>query len=379
MLFGVRFLRNLPISNEGVIYMNKLDFYSVLEIDRNSSQDEVKKAYRKLAMKYHPDKNPDNPEAIDKMKEINEAYAVLSDPKKKQLYDTYGHQGLEGYTQEDIFSTVDFDSILKGFGLGDLFGSGGGFFGGFSSRSRSRSKNVGQGSDLRYDLEINIDDVVNGIDKQIEISYKDSCLECNSTGAENGSVDSCGYCDGVGQIIAEQRSGFSVMRQVSPCLHCGGKGVQVKNRCKKCNGSGEVDVNKKIDISIPAGVDDGHTLKIEGEGGAGSSTFGDLYIVISLKEDAHFFRKGHDIYTEENVDAVLAIIGGSIGIKGLRGPLSMDVPKGSQNGEKVIIDGYGLPEVNSAFVGRHIVILKLVTPTNLNKKQLELLEQFNNI
>ena len=137
--------------------MNKLDFYSVLGIDRNSDQDEVKKAYRKLAMKYHPDKNPDNPEAIEKMKEINEAYAVLSDPKKKQLYDTYGHQGLEGYTQEDIFSAVDFDSILKGFGLGDLFGSGGGFFGGFSSRSRSRSKNVGKGSDLRYDLEIIID------------------------------------------------------------------------------------------------------------------------------------------------------------------------------------------------------------------------------
>ena len=359
--------------------MNKLDFYSVLGIDRNSDQDEVKKAYRKLAMKYHPDKNPDNPEAIEKMKEINEAYAVLSDPKKKQLYDTYGHQGLEGYTQEDIFSAVDFDSILKGFGLGDLFGSGGGFFGGFSSRSRSRSKNVGKGSDLRYDLEIIIDDVVNGIEKQIDISYKDSCLECNSTGAKNGVVDSCVYCDGAGQVIAEQRSGFSVIRQVTPCLHCGGKGVQVKERCEKCNGSGQLDVNKKIDISIPPGVDDGHTLKIEGEGGAGSSIFGDLYVVISLKEDTHFFRKGSDIYTEENVDTVLAIIGGSIDIKGLRGSLSMNIPQGSQNGQKVIIDGYGLPEVNSDFVGRHIVILKLVTPTNLNKKQLEVLEKFNDI
>ena len=379
MLFGVTFVRNLANSNEGVIYMNKSDFYSVLEISRNSDQDEIKKAYRKLAMKYHPDRNPDNPEAIEKMKEVNEAYAVLSDSKKKQLYDTYGHQGLEGYTQEDIFSAVDFDSILKGFGLGDLFGSGEGFFGGFSSRSKSRSRNAGQGSDLRYDIEISIDDVVNGIEKQIEISYKDSCLECNSTGAKNGAVDSCGYCDGAGQVIAEQRSGFTVMRQVSPCLHCGGKGVHVKDRCKKCDGAGQVDVDKKINISIPAGVDDGHTLKVEGEGGAGSSNSGDLYVVISVKESVDFFRKGSDIYTEENVGTVLAIIGGSIDIKGLRGPLSMNVPKGSQNGDKVIIEGYGLPEVNSSFVGRHIAILKLVTPTNLNKKQLELLEQFNNI
>ena len=317
--------------------------------------------------------------STEKFKVIGEAYAVLSDSKKKQLYDTYGHQGLEGYTQEDIFSAVDFDSILKGFGLGDLFGSGEGFFGGFSSRSKSRSRNAGQGSDLRYDIEISIDDVVNGIEKQIEISYKDSCLECNSTGAKNGAVDSCGYCDGAGQVIAEQRSGFTVMRQVSPCLHCGGKGVHVKDRCKKCDGAGQVDVDKKINISIPAGVDDGHTLKVEGEGGAGSSNSGDLYVVISVKESVDFFRKGSDIYTEENVGTVLAIIGGSIDVKALRGPLSMNVPKGSQNGDKVIIEGYGLPEVNSSFVGRHIAILKLVTPTNLNKKQLELLEQFNNI
>ena len=379
ILFGVKFELNFVNRNEGVIYMNKSDFYSVLETDRNSSQDEIKKAYRKLAMKYHPDKNPDNPEAMKKMKEINEAYAVLSDTKKKQLYDTYGHQGLEGYSQEDIFSNVDFDSILKGFGLGDLFGSREGFFSGFSSRSRNRSNNVGHGADLRYDLEIDINDVVDGLDKQIKISYKDSCLECNSTGAENGAVDSCSYCDGAGQVIAEQRSGFTVMRQVTPCLHCAGKGVQVKDRCKKCDGLGKVDVDKKINISIPPGADDGYTLKMEGEGGAGSSRFGDLYIVISVKEDIHFFRKGTDIYTEEEVDSIVAITGASIDIKGLRGSLSMNLPKGSQHGDKVIIEGSGLPEVGSSILGRHIVILKLITPTGLNKKQLELLEQFNNI
>ncbi len=359
--------------------MDKPDFYSVLETDRNSSTDEIKKAYRKLAMKYHPDKNPDNPEAIKKMKEINEAYAVLSDSKKKQLYDSYGHQGLEGYSQEDIFSTVDFDSILKGFGLGDLFGSGEGFFGGFSSRSRNRSKNVGQGADLRYDLEIDINDVVNGLDKKIQISYKDSCLECNSTGAKNGSVDSCNHCDGVGQVIAEQRSGFTVMRQVTPCLHCGGKGVQVKDRCEKCDGLGKVDIDKKINISIPPGADDGYALKVESEGGAGSSRFGDLYVVVSVKEDVHFFRKGSDIYTEEEVDSISAITGGLIYIKGLRGSLSMNLPKGSQHGDKVIIEESGLPEIDSSILGRHIVIIKLITPTGLNKKQLELLEQFNDI
>ncbi|MBK49873.1 MAG: molecular chaperone DnaJ [Chloroflexi bacterium] len=365
---------------EGFIDMDKSDFYSVLGIARDSSQDEIKKAYRKLAMKYHPDKNPDDSDSMKKMKDINEAYAVLSDPSKKQLYDTYGHRGLEGYTQEDIFSTVDFDSILKGFGLGDLFGSREGFFSGFSSRSRgNRSKNVGQGADLRYDLEIDINDVVHGLDKQIEITYKDSCLECNSTGAENGSVDSCTYCDGAGQVIAEQRSGFTVMRQVSPCLHCGGKGVQVKDRCKKCEGLGKLDVNKKINITIPAGSDDGHAIKIEGEGGAGSSRFGDLYVVVSVKEDVRFFRKGSDVYTEENVDSILAATGGSIDIEGLRGTLLMNLPQGSQNGDKVIIEESGLPEIGSSMLGRHIVILKLITPTGLNKKQLELLEQFNNI
>ena len=378
-MFGVKFVLNFANSNEGVIYMDKPDFYSVLETDRNSSTDEIKKAYRKLAMKYHPDKNPDNPEAIKKMKEINEAYAVLSDSKKKQLYDSYGHQGLEGYSQEDIFSTVDFDSILKGFGLGDLFGSGEGFFGGFSSRSRNRSKNVGQGADLRYDLEIDINDVVGGLDKKIQISYKDSCLECNSTGAKNGSVDSCNHCDGAGQVIAEQRSGFTVMRQVTPCLHCGGKGVQVKDRCKKCDGIGKVDINKKINISIPPGADDGYTLKVEGEGGAGSSRFGDLYVVVSVKEDIRFFRKGADIYTEEEVDSILAATGGSIVIEGLRGSLSMNLPMGSQHGDKVIIEESGLPEIDSSNLGRHIVIIKLITPTGLNRKQLELLDQFNDI
>ena len=378
-MFGVKFVLNFANSNEGVIYMDKPDFYSVLETDRNSSTDEIKKAYRKLAMKYHPDKNPDNPEAIKKMKEINEAYAVLSDSKKKQLYDSYGHQGLEGYSQEDIFSTVDFDSILKGFGLGDLFGSGEGFFGGFSSRSRNRSKNVGQGADLRYDLEIDINDVVNGLDKKIQISYKDSCLECNSTGAKNGSVDSCNHCDGAGQVIAEQRSGFTVMRQVTPCLHCGGKGVQVKDRCKKCDGIGKVDINKKINISIPPGADDGYTLKVEGEGGAGSSRFGDLYVVVSVKEDIRFFRKGADIYTEEEVDSILAATGGSIVIEGLRGSLSMNLPMGSQHGDKVIIEESGLPAIDSSNLGRHIVIIKLITPTGLNRKQLELLDQFNDI
>ena len=378
-MFGVKFVLNFANSNEGVIYMDKPDFYSVLETDRNSSTDEIKKAYRKLAMKYHPDKNPDNPEAIKKMKEINEAYAVLSDSKKKQLYDSYGHQGLEGYSQEDIFSTVDFDSILKGFGLGDLFGSGEGFFGGFSSRSRNRSKNVGQGADLRYDLEIDINDVVGGLDKKIQISYKDSCLECNSTGAKNGSVDSCNHCDGAGQVIAEQRSGFTVMRQVTPCLHCGGKGVQVKDRCKKCDGIGKVDINKKINISIPPGADDGYTLKVEGEGGAGSSRFGDLYVVVSVKEDIRFFRKGADIYTEEEVDSILAATGGSIVIEGLRGSLSMNLPRGSQHEDKVIIEESGLPEIDSSNLGRHIVIIKLITPTGLNRKQLELLDQFNDI
>ena len=378
-MFGVKFVLNFANSNEGVIYMDKPDFYSVLETDRNSSTDEIKKAYRKLAMKYHPDKNPDNPEAIKKMKEINEAYAVLSDSKKKQLYDSYGHQGLEGYSQEDIFSTVDFDSILKGFGLGDLFGSGEGFFGGFSSRSRNRSKNVGQGADLRYDLEIDINDVVNGLDKKIQISYKDSCLECNSTGAKNGSVDSCNHCDGVGQVIAEQRSGFTVMRQVTPCLHCGGKGVQVKDRCEKCDGLGKVDIDKKINISIPPGADDGYALKVESEGGAGSSRFGDLYVVVSVKEDIRFFRKGADIYTEEEVDSILAATGGSIVIEGLRGSLSMNLPMGSQHGDKVIIEESGLPAIDSSNLGRHIVIIKLITPTGLNRKQLELLDQFNDI
>ncbi|SVD53772.1 uncharacterized protein METZ01_LOCUS406626, partial [marine metagenome] len=176
-----------------------------------------------------------------------------------------------------------------------------------------------------------------------------------------------------------QRSGFTVMRQVSPCLHCGGKGSQIKTRCKKCDGVGKADVNKKIDISVPPGVEDGYALKIQGEGGAGSSSFGDLYVVISVKEDSHFFRKNSHIYSEEKVDAILAITGGSIEIKGLRGNLSMRIPRGSQNGDRIQIEGCGLPQVDSKVIGSHIVVLKLITPTNLNEKQIERLKQINSI
>ena len=229
--------------------MSKRDYYEVLGIAKGADNAAIKKAYRNLAMQYHPDRNPGDGEAAEKMKEINEAYAVLSDGHKRSLYDTYGHAGLEGYSQDDLFRGVDFSSLFREFGLGDIFGFGDGIFDGLFGRRTTSRRGPLKGADLRYNLSLTLEDVAFGVEKTIELPRTEKCKSCNGTGAEPGGLEQCEACQGTGQIVKEQRSGYSVFRQISGCSKCRGSGKIVKEACKHCEGEGVIQDTEEIEES----------------------------------------------------------------------------------------------------------------------------------
>ena len=277
--------------------MAKPDYYEVLGVSRDADNSTIKKAYRGLAMKYHPDKNPGDDHAVEKMKEINEAFAVLSDNRKRQLYDTYGHAGLEGYTQEDIFRGVDFSSLFHEFGLRDLFGFslGGNIFDSlFGGRTSSR-RGPRKGADLRYDLSVTLEEVASGTEKVIELPQFESCSTCSGTGAEKEELHQCESCQGTGQIVHEQRSGYSVFRQISVCSQCRGKGNIIKNPCPECNGKGVLEKHKELTVQIPIGADSGYSIRIEGEGEKNGDIPGNLYVVLNVEQHHLFERNGDDL------------------------------------------------------------------------------------
>ncbi|MFC1592716.1 DnaJ domain-containing protein [Candidatus Omnitrophota bacterium] len=243
--------------------MSKRDYYGILGIDRNADETTVKRVYRNLAMKYHPDRNPGDNQASDMMKEVNEAYAVLSDIRKRQLYDTYGHAGLEGYTQEDIFRGVDFSDLFHEFGLSDLFGFGDDIFSSFFSR-RTASRGPRKGADLRYNLSLTLEEVAFGTEKIVQLPKVERCPVCGGTGAKSGSMEHCENCKGTGQIIREQRSGYGVFRQIKVCSKCQGKGEFVKQPCQECEGEGVIEKIKEIALKIPADADTGYNIKVVG-------------------------------------------------------------------------------------------------------------------
>ncbi|HJX03799.1 MAG TPA: molecular chaperone DnaJ, partial [Dehalococcoidia bacterium] len=320
--------------------MIKRDYYEVLCVDRDCSQAELKKAYRSLAMKYHPDKNQDDSAAAQKMKEINEAYAVLSDAQKRRLYDTYGHAGLEGYSAADIFSGVDFESLFSEFGLGG-FGFGGGIFGSGRSSARQRRR----GADLRYDVELTLEEVYYGLEKRIEIPHEKTCKACGGSGAKEGGLKTCEQCKGSGQTVREQRSGFGIFRQISACKACGGSGQVVKEKCAQCQGRGSFEEISELNVSIPRGIEHGHSIKLagEGEGGPGLEP-GDLYVVVNLKKHAIFERHGDDIYMTREVSLVDAVLGGQIeDLPSLNGRLNLEIPEGIQSGAMLRLEDKGIP------------------------------------
>jgi len=357
----------------------KRDYYEVLGVSKAADEATIKRAYRSLAMKYHPDRNPDDAEAVERMKEINEAYAVLTDAHKRQLYDAYGHAGLEGYTQADIFRGVDFSSLFREFGLRDFFGFGDSLFDSFFGRRTTTRRGPKKGADLRYDLNVTLEDVAFGAEKVIELPIVEQCSACSGSGAEPDGLEHCSSCQGTGQIVREQRSGYSVFRQITVCGGCHGQGRVVKKACKECEGKGVIEKAKEIKVAIPRGADAGYQIKVEGEGKRSEGIPGDLYIVLHVEKHPVFERHGDDIYLQQDIAFTTAALGGTIEVAGLDGNLNLDVPAETQTGTTFRIDGEGMPRLNGYGKGDQYVMVKVLTPQNLTNKEKELLKELDRL
>jgi molecular chaperone DnaJ len=333
-------------------------------------------------MKCHPDRNHGNAEAAEKMKEINEAYAVLSDIEKRRLYDTYGHAGLQGLTQEDIFRGADFGSIFEGL-FGGGFGSGGSIFDSLFGRRRpGGTRQTRRGADLRYDLSVTLEEVVSGAERKIEIPRLETCRACNGTGAKKDGLKHCEACRGSGQLVTEQRSGYAVIRQITTCGKCKGRGKIILDRCDECKGKGSREKIEEITVQIPKGAAAGHSIRVAGEGepGTDGAESGDLYVVLDVEKHPIFERHGDDIYVIKEIELPQAALGEELDdIPGLEGDLKIHVPSGTQNGAVLRIAHKGIPHLSNHGRGDEYVVLKVVTPTGLSKEEKELLKKFQDL
>ncbi len=348
--------------------MAKQDYYELLKVSRSASADEIKAAYRKSALQHHPDRNPDDPHAEEKFKAVSEAYEVLSDQKKREIYDRFGHEGLSGRgysgpgSAEDIFSS--FGSIFE-----DFFG-----FGGSSSRgSQSRAR---RGSDLQYELEIEFEEAIFGVEKEISFQRQSECKTCSGSGSKPGTkATQCKTCGGHGQVRRSQGF-FSIAVN---CPTCHGEGQVIEDPCAKCKGRGSVSEKKKLNVKVPAGVDSGLRLRVTGEGESGSfgGPAGDLYVVLHVKESKIFERDGFDVILNQEISIVLATLGGEIEIPLLKGETkTITVPPGTQHGDKIPFTGEGVPHIRGVGKGSFVVEFSVKVPKHLNKHQRELLIKF---
>jgi molecular chaperone DnaJ len=348
----------------------KRDYYDVLGVSRNAGADEIKKAYRKLAVKYHPDKNPGDKSAEESFKEATEAYEVLSKPQKRAQYDQFGHSAFSSSDFSSNFS--DFTDIFSDSPFGDLFEN---FFGGGRRRSRNSAR---RGEDLRYDLRIKFEDSVFGTEKNISFKRKEICGECNGSGsAKKSGTVVCPTCNGSGQISIAQGF-FSIQRT---CPKCGGKGKIIKEPCVKCSGSGFVYKDRKLSIKIPPGIDSGQRLKVPNEGNPGSNggPQGDLYVYIIVTEHPNFKRQGNNIITSQPITFYTAALGGTIEVDTVYGKEELKIPAGTQTGSIFKIKNKGFKDVHGYGHGDQIIETIIVTPTKLTDEQRSLLEQLAKI
>jgi molecular chaperone DnaJ len=343
----------------------KRDYYEVLEVARDADGDEIKRAYRKMALQYHPDRNPGDDEAETRFKEAAEAYEVLRDPQKRARYDQFGHEGLsangfQGFSNaEDIFGA-----------FGDIFTE---FFG-FSS-ARSRGPRPQAGSDLRYNLTLSFRDAARGLETSLSIPKNVPCHECDGTGAAPGSQpETCAHCSGAGQVY--QTQGF--FRIAMTCPVCRGEGKIIRDHCKTCRGMGQVQQVRELSVRIPAGVDNGSRLRLRGEGEPGihGGPPGDLYVVLTVEEDKTFRRQGQDLIYSTEIGIVQAILGDKIEVPTLDEPVVLDIPKGTQSGEVFKLKALGLPYLGSTHKGDLLVEVVVSVPSSVTRKQEELLREF---
>ena len=351
--------------------MSKRDYYEVLGVGRDADDQQIKGAYRKLALQHHPDRNPDDPGAEERFKEASAAYSVLSDPQKRAAYDRYGHEGLQGAAGGgaqgfDPSAFGDFSDIL-----GDFFGFGDAFGGGRGGKRRSRAQ---RGEDVRYDLEISFDEAVFGMGAEIQVPRMEACEKCGASGSEPGSgPSSCPTCHGRGEVLYQQ-SFLSIRRT---CSTCNGAGQIIRNPCSECRGAGYRQVQRKLKISVPAGVDDGTRLRLsqEGQPGANGGPAGDLYVFLKVKEHPFFERHEHDLHCTIPINVAQAALGAEIEIPTLEGQHKLKIPEGTQNGAKFRLRNKGVAVLNGSGRGDLYVHVRVVIPSRVSREQRKLFEQ----
>ncbi|KZX10249.1 molecular chaperone DnaJ [Methanobrevibacter filiformis] len=355
----------------------KRDYYEVLGVEKEANEKEIKKAYRKLAMKYHPDVSEEE-EATEKFKEISEAYAVLSDEDKKQKYDQFGHAGMDGFSTEDIFRNANFDDIFSGFGgfdvgnIFDMFGFGGG----------SRRRGSQRGSDIQREVSITLEEAASGVEKEIRVRRYTTCPRCNGSKSEPGSSpETCRTCNGTGQVKQVHNTILGQMMNVTTCRECNGEGVIITDPCTECNGKGRVQEETNIDIKIPAGVEEGSRLRVPGAGNAGEKNagYGDLYVRIYIKQHKFFEREGPNLYLDKQISFVQASLGDKIDVPTIDGEVELKIPEGTQSDSVFRLRGQGMPYLHGSGKGNLYVTVQVVVPQKLNVQQKELLEEFASI
>jgi molecular chaperone DnaJ len=351
--------------------MAKRDYYEVLGVEKKASADEIKRAYRRMAIKYHPDKNPGDKEAEAKFKECAEAYEVLSDATKRQQYDQFGHEGLRGAGMHD-FSRMNVDDIFSMFGFEDFFG---GIFGGGGRRRGRQRGGPTRGYDLETGVELTLNEIAHGADKTIEFTRQDRCGTCGGSGAAKGSRPSrCTVCGGSGQVA----KGGGFFQMVSTCPQCRGTGQVITKPCGKCKGSGRVPRKRTVTIKVPPGVHEGQGIRVAGEGepGQGGGPNGDLYCYVRIKTHEYLERDGNNLIAVVPITFTQAVLGTTIDVPSLDGTKQLRIPPGTQYGSLFRIRGQGLPDIRSGRTGDQLVQITIETPTNLNDRQEELLREF---
>ncbi len=356
--------------------MAKRDYYEVLGITKGSDEQEIKKAYRKMAMKYHPDKNPGDKAAEDKFKEAAEAYDVLSNTDKKSRYDQFGHAGMGGASSGGYggagFGGMNMDDIFSNFG--DIFG------GGFGGNSRGGGRRVNRGSNLRIKVKLNLEDIANGVEKKIKVNKFVSCSNCKGTGAQNGSAfHTCSTCRGSGQTTRVMNTILGQMQTSSTCPACGGEGQIISDKCKTCFGDGIVKAEDAISIKIPAGVADGMQLSVSGRGNAAArgGVPGDLLVVIEEEEHPHLKREGNNLHFEQYISFADAALGTTVEVPTIDGKAKIKIDPGTQANKILRLRGKGLPELNSYEKGDLLVNVNVWTPQHLSKEERKIMEQLS--
>lgn len=360
--------------------MAKRDYYEVLGVDKSASDDEIKKAYRKIAIKYHPDRNPGNKEAEEKFKEAAEAYDVLRDPQKRQQYDQFGFNGPQGgFGGGFSGANMNMDDIFSMFG--DIFGGHSGGFGGFGGFGGSAATQQYQGSDLRIKVKLTLQEIATGVTKKFKVHKDITCPDCQGTGCANGEKpETCSTCHGSGYTIKSVRSMFGMMQTQAPCPTCHGEGTVIKNKCKTCGGDGIVKGDEVVEINIPAGVEDGMCVSIRGKGNAGkhNGISGDIQVIIVEEKNDTFERAGQDLYYNLVLDFATATLGGEVEIPTIDSKMTIKIEPGTQPGKQIRLRGKGLPAVKGYGYGKGdlIVNVTVYVPKTLTKEEKELVQKF---